>query len=267
VIAKQLFDQGKLDEAVAAALEDVRARPRDHGARLCLSDLLCFAGELERADKQLDALATLDPKASLPVALGRQIIRGEIARQDFYRIGRVPEFIGEVSPDLRQRLQASILLREGNAAEAGRLLATAEAAREPQKGTCDGHRFEALRDLDDLTASVLEVVTSTGKYFWIGLEQIVRLEFAPPKTVRDLIWRQAELEVHKGPEGVVYIPVMYPGSAQHPDGAVRLGRMTVWQESDEAAPVRGQGQRTWLIDDEERGILELTSVEFGAGQA
>ena len=70
---------------------------------------------------------------------------------------------------------------------------------------------------DDLTAGVLEVVTSTGKYYWIGLEQIIRLEFAPPKTVRDLLWRQADLEVKKGPTGVVYIPVLYPGSAQHED--------------------------------------------------
>ena len=91
-----------------------------------MCDLLCFSGELERADKQLDALAAVDSQTALPVALGRQIIRGEIARQDFFRVGRVPEFIGEVSADLRKRCEASILLREGNEAAAAQILADAE---------------------------------------------------------------------------------------------------------------------------------------------
>ena len=266
MLAKQLLDQGKLNEAVAAALEEVRSQPRDQAARLRLCDLLCFTGELERADKQLDALATLDPQFGLTAALGRQIIRGEVARQDFFQNGRVPEFVGEISPDLRQRLQASILLREGNATEAAKILSDAEAARQPSCGDCDGRPFKALHDLDDLIAGVLEVVTSTGKYFWIGLNQVIRLEFVPPKSLRDLIWRQAELEVKNGPQGVVYIPVLYPGTAQHPDDTVRLGRMTVWTGGDGSGPIRGLGQRTWLIDDEERGLLELTKLEFAAGR-
>jgi type VI secretion system protein ImpE len=52
----------------------------------------------------------------------------------------------------------------------------------------------------------------------------------------------------------------------HPDDAVRLGRMTVWQEIEdgEAAPA---GQKTFLVDDEEFPILELRRVEFTSSQA
>ena len=55
--ATKHFQAGRLSEAVTAALAEVKARPGDTARRLFLAELLCFAGELERADRQLDVVA------------------------------------------------------------------------------------------------------------------------------------------------------------------------------------------------------------------
>ena len=259
--AKQLFEAGKLAEAVAAAGDEVKKRPLDESCRWFLCELLCFAGELDRADKQLDLISTQNPMAVAGSALFRQLVRAELARQEFFREGRVPEFLGAPGPVLKAHLAASIELRLGNAAGATSILAKARDETPSVCGTCDGAAFEDFGDLDDLCAPFLEVLTSTGKYYWVALETIESLEFRPPKRTRDLLWRQAEMSVHGGPNGDVYIPCLYSGTAACSDDKLRLGRATDWSPA-EAGPVRGTGQRVLLVGDEDRSILEITKVEF-----
>ena len=52
--AYELYREGRLDDAIAAALQKVKAAPTDIDARLLLCDLLCFDTQLERADRQLE---------------------------------------------------------------------------------------------------------------------------------------------------------------------------------------------------------------------
>src|SRR5262249_44059097 len=164
-----------------------------NGRRVFLGELLCFAGDFERADKQLDALGQLVPEAALGVALFRQLVRGEQARQQFFSEGRVPEFLGQPSALLQLHLQASICLREGKPADAAALLAQAEQQRTRPAGTCDGQAFDDFRDGDDLTAPVFEVLTSNGKYYWIPIEQVEWVELRPLERPRDLLWRRAHM--------------------------------------------------------------------------
>src|SRR5262249_14919690 len=89
---RQLFYAGPPTEATAAAAEEVRKQASDLAARLFLTELLCFAGDLERADKQLDLISSQDPKQGYGVALVRQLIRAEQARQQLFTEGRLPEF-------------------------------------------------------------------------------------------------------------------------------------------------------------------------------
>src|SRR5262249_31933199 len=144
--------------------------PTDRGIRGFLCELLCFSGDLERADRQLDALLHQDPEVMAGIGLFRQLIRAEQARQQFYTDGRLPEFLGQPSPVLRLHLEAAVLLRDGKATEAAAVLARAEADRIRVRGTCDDHAFDDFRDLDDVTASFFEVLTSNGKYYWIPIE-------------------------------------------------------------------------------------------------
>jgi type VI secretion system protein ImpE len=261
--ASEHFRAGRLKEAVADAQAAVRSRPQDQGSRYLLAELLCFTGELEKADKQLDALGELDPKSMMTVSMFRQLIRSEQARGQFYQDGRVPEFIDTPTPDMEQRLRASMLIREGNLAEAGRVLSAAESQRTPVKGTCDGKPFNEFRDLDDLTAAFFEIYTATGKYYWLPFEKIDEIEFRPPERSRHLLWRSARLTHRDGPEIEVHLPALYAGSARQDDVQCQLGRMTNWL-GGEGEPMRGVGQRTFLIDDEARGIMEITTIKFTA---
>jgi type VI secretion system protein ImpE len=258
--ASEHFDAGNLKDAIAAALEEVKKAPADTGKRNFLAELLCFAGDLERADKQLDALGHQDPQVMVGVSLFRQLIRAEQARQQFYTDGRLPEFLNqEIAPEMRRHLEAAVLVREGKAADAAKLLAQAEAERKKLTGTCNGQPFDDLRDLDDLTASFFEVLTSTGKYYWIPLERVESVEFHAPARPRDLLWRMAHMSVRGGPEGEVFLPVVYAGSSAAAADPIRLGRSTAWQGEPDA-PVRGLGQRMFLIGGDAQSILELQSL-------
>jgi type VI secretion system protein ImpE len=260
--AADLLRAGKLADAVAAAQAVVRKAPTDLNARVMLAELLVFSGNLERADVLLDAASTIDPSASLVVAEFRQLIRADMARRQLFRDGRVPEFLSDPTETQRMQLAALVALRAGDMAEATRQAEAAENTRPRTPGHHNDVAFDDLRDIDDLLAGSVEVLTSTGKYFWIPTERIVSMEFHPPKRSRDLIWRRASMSVSEGPDGDVYIPAIYAGDDQTTE-IQRLGRETDWQQA-EGGPVRGVGQRVFLVGDDDVAIMELGNLRFGA---
>lgn len=260
----QLFADGKLQDAIAAATEAVKQRPLDIDARGLLAELLCFTGQFERVDKQLETLLQQHPDATLGIAVWRQVLRGEMARQQFYSEGRLPEFTAQPEAAVRASLEASILLREGKPAEAQQLLSGVEAA--PIAGRCNGEAFEGLSDLDELLAPVCEVLTTTGKYYWIDWRAVEQIEFRPAKRPRDLVWRRAHMIVRGGPEGEVYLPALYAGSAEAADDRVKLGQMTDWTEG-ESAPIRGVGQRMIRAGQRDLAWMELTEITVDEGSA
>jgi type VI secretion system protein ImpE len=259
--AKECYQAGDLSGAIAAATEDVRQHPLDAARRGFLAELLCFAGELERADKQLDAIGHQDPQLLLGISMLRQLLRAEMARQQFYAEGRLPEFLGPPEPHLAICLDASIRLREGKQGEAAGLLEQADQCRPRAAGVCGGRPFDDLRDIDDLTAPFFEVLTSNGKYYWIPMERVELVEFRAPERPRDLLWRRAHMVVRGGPDGEVFLPALYPGTHAAADDRLRLGRMTDWR-GGEGAPVGGVGQRMFQVGEEDVAIMELREIVF-----
>jgi type VI secretion system protein ImpE len=260
--AAELLRAGKLDDAVAAAQTALRKAPTDLGVRVLLAELLIFTGNLERADVILDAASTIDPSTAMVVAEFRQLIRADMARRQLFRDGRVPEFLADPTEVQRLQLEALVALRAGDAQEAARKAADAEAARPRVPGRHNGTAFDDLRDVDDLLAGSFEVLTTTGKYFWIPTERVVSVEFHPPKRARDLMWRRASMSVSDGPDGDVYLPAIYAAQDAASD-TLRLGRETDWRQPD-GGPVCGVGQRVFLVGDDDLGVMELGTLEFGA---
>ena len=258
----ELFQAGKLTEAIQAALEAVKKQPTDIDRRGQLIELLCFAGDLDRADKQLETIGQQDPDAQVGVSMLRQLVRAENARQQFYSDGRLPEFLGEPTEALKLHLAASIAVREGNHADAAAKLAEAESIRKPVTGRCDGEPFDNLRDLDDLCAGLFEVLTSTGKYYWVPMERVELIEFRAPERPKDLLWRRCNMKVQDGPEGEVFIPAIYAGTHKSGDDQLRLGRGTEWVEAADSL-VRGQGQRMFLVGKSDLSIMQMKEVIFG----
>lgn len=259
--ATEAYRAGKLADATAAAIEQVRNNPADRGKRTFLAELLVYGGDLERADKQLDVLFQPDAADVMMVTLFRQLLRAETARREVFTQGRLPEFITPPPDHVKRHLEAAILVREGKPAEAAELLAKAEAARPAVTGTCDGTPFDDLRDLDDLTGPVFEVLTANGTYYWVPLESVELVEFHKPDRARDLYWRPAHMIVTDGPDGVVYVPALYHGSHAAADEGLRLGRGTHWDGGD-GKPYHGTGLREFLVGDAARSVLEIGTIQF-----
>lgn len=262
--ALEALNAGKLTQALQLATDAARAAPDDAGARFVLAELLCFQGDFERADNLLDAASTLDPTAGMAVAQFRQIIRGEVARQDCFAAGRPPQLVVDATPELRERLAALVALRGAEGAAAQAALERAEGLRQRRSGSCNGTPFDDFRDADDLVAAVLEVLTGDGRYFWVPFELVRSIEFEKPRRARDLLFRQAHLEADGGLAGEVFIPALYAGTCSSEREDLRLGRATDWSGPQEG-PVRGIGQRIFLAGEEAPGLLDITELSFSAG--
>ncbi len=264
--ASDLFEAGDLAGAIAALTAEIKAKPLAADRRGFLAELLAFSGDLERADKQLDAMVRQDPDSAVGVSLFRQILRGDQARHQIHHDGRLPDFLSPPPEHVQALLEAHVATRSGDAVEAGRLAMQAEESRPRVAGRLDDQPFDDFRDLDDLTAGVFEVMTTTGHTYWIPIERVRRIEFRAPERPRDLLWRRAEMSVEDGPEGEVFLASAYvPPAGAALDDRLRLCRATDWIAEAEA-PVRGVGQRTFLVGEEGRAILDIGVVEFD-GQA
>ncbi|NCX97315.1 MAG: SciE type virulence protein, partial [Planctomycetia bacterium] len=174
-----LLKSGNLAAAIDATAAKVKAAPTDLEARWLLAELLVVSGQNDRADQQLDALMNLEPRASVTAVPVRQLLRAEAARRQFFEEGRVPELIDGADDAIRARLQAFVLVRAGDQAGAGQLVAQAEKDRPALPGKIGDRSFGDFRDLDDITAGVFEVLTHTGKYYWIPMDRVEAIDFMP----------------------------------------------------------------------------------------
>jgi len=234
----ELFQSGKLQEAIQALGEEVRNAPLDTRRRTFLFELLCFAGEFDRAEKHLNILADANQSANLGSLLYRSAIHAEKTRQQMFMDHTYPV-----------------------AKETGKV-----------SGFRNGQPFESFLDTDERIGACLEVFVA-GSYTWIGLEQIASIEIPKPQRLRDLIWSPAVVTTTPAFRslelGEVLLPVLSPLSWKHPDDSVRLGRCTVWEEGGDREPALVPfGQKMFSIDGQEVPILELGKVEqsVGAGE-
>lgn len=261
------FEAGDLPAALAAATAAVKAKPREPGLRWLLAEMLLFSGQVERADRALDAV--LEDTPSPTVMEFRHLLRGEEVRRQVFAEGRAPKFQGDdATPAQTAALRALTETRLGAHDAAAAAAAEAETlrARVPgkvERGDGSVVEFDDLRDADDVFAPTLEVITAAGDYIWVPYERIASLEFDAAKRPRDLYWRRCAITLKDGTEGVVYVPAVYPWSGTAPSPALQLGRETDWSGDGAAAgPVRGIGQRLLLAGEEALPVTEAAVLSF-----
>lgn len=264
--AIEAFNAGSLEEALEIAKGEVKNNPTDVARRNTYCELLCWVGELEKADKQLETLMMQDPSAAMGLSLFRQLIRGELSRQECFHKGRAPELLEGVDDLLQKQIELLLAMREGMQDRARELAEVIEQERPRIQGICDGNAFDDLRDLDDTCSTFFEVLTSTGKYYWIPMSRVLVVQLHPITRPRDLMWRRAHMIVQDGPDGEVYLPLNYALSLGSEDKQLRLGRATDWKGGEEG-PVQGLGRRMMLIGEEDRSLLEVSEFLFGDAAA
>jgi type VI secretion system protein ImpE len=227
---RELFQAGKLKEAVRALGVEVRDNPTDVRRRTFLFELLCFEGEYDRAEKHLHILADATPDARMGAVLYFSALHAERVRLETFQKKDYPP-IAALSND--------------------------------RAGTLNDKPFASLEDADPRVGARLEVFAA-GAYLWIPLAHVESIEMEAPKRLRDLLWIPALVRTgpaFKGTElGEVLLPVLAPFSSQRSDDNIRLGRATEWAEAEgQTVPF---GQRVFEVDGEEVPILEIRKVEF-----
>lgn len=229
---RDLYREGRLTAAVEALNAEVRDHPTDVQRRTFLFELLSFAGDYERAGKQLDVLARMDPEAALGIIAYKHVIESERERAEMFASGAFPE-PGDPLP-------------------------------RPVRGTLNGRPFERLEDADPRIGPRLEVFIE-GQYRWFALEHLASVRMEAPQRLRDLLWGRVQItggEPLGGVElGDALVPALTASASSDPDDEVRLGRVTRWVElpGGSEAPV---GQKMLLVDDEEFPILELRELDI-----
>jgi type VI secretion system protein ImpE len=227
--AAELYQAGQLDEAIAALGQALRSDPTDARRRTFLFELLCFAGELDRAEKQLDVLGSDGQEAEMGALLYRGALHAERLRQEVFGPDGLPPASGQPRT---------------------------------VSGTFNGTPFTSLEDADPRIGARLELFVA-GQYTWLPLEHVGSVAMEAPRRLRDLLWAPVvvrpaeamrELEL-----GEVLMPVLTPHAWRHPDPLVKLGRITEVEDLPDgrAAPV---GQRLLLVDGSEVPILELREL-------
>jgi type VI secretion system protein ImpE len=263
--AGELYQAGKLADAIDAQLAEVKNHPADPDRRLFLFELAAFSGDLERAGRQIDAVRYDDPEVAAAVESYRALVRAEQTRRRVFAEGIAPKFLAEPPEHVLLRVQAVAALAAGDAAGAREHLDRAAAVTPKLAGLLGGKPFLDLCDGDDRFGSVLEVMAH-GEYYWVPLEQVDVLGTNAPAFPRDLIWMPARLEVRDGPAGDAFLSVLYPGTHEQEDDALRLGRATEWVELAEG-PVLGVGMRTFLVGEDAVPIVEWRQLQMAGAAA
>jgi type VI secretion system protein ImpE len=255
--AKELLQQGKLEEARKALQDEVRAKPTDGKLRVFLFQLMAVQGEWEKALNQLNVAADLDATTLLMAQVCRPAIAAEALRKEIFAGKRSPLLFGEPEEWLGWLLEANKLLAQGHGEHAAELREKAFEAAPATSGTLNGEKFEWIADADQRMGPVIEALVD-GKYYWIPMHRISRIEMEAPSDLRDLVWAPATFTWSTGAKAIGLVPARYPETETMGDNLAKLSRKTDWV--DRAGASLGVGQRLLTTDTAEVPLLEVREL-------
>ncbi|MGL4486841.1 MAG: type VI secretion system accessory protein TagJ [Yersinia sp. (in: enterobacteria)] len=257
---KALIDEGKLGYALSALQDRVRQDPADVKQRIFLFQLLTVLGLWNRALTQLNVIGEMDAAALPMVQTYREAIQCEALRDEIFSGARTPIIFGKPKPWLGQLLEALKSEGKGESTHADALRQQAFSEAHAFSGTINGERFDWLADADPRLGPVLEVIIN-GRYFWVPMEHIQRIELDTPEDLRDSVWMPATFTWINEGQIVGLIPSRYPGTvARTNNDAMLLGHLTEWEEGSG----HGVGQRMLVTDGGDYPLMDVRVIEFDA---
>ena len=259
--AQQFIRDGNLAGALAVLQSAVRKEAADVKLRIFLFQLLAVLGQWGRSLTQLNVAGELDASTSPMVQTYREAIQCEALRADIFAGKRAPLIFGEPQPWLAQLIEA-LQLDATDPQRAAVARAQAFDAAPASSGSIDGECFTWLADADPRLGPVLEVIVN-GRYFWIPLCRISKIELDAPADLRDAVWTPASFTWANGAQTVGLIPTRYSGTVANGNEALLLARRTEWVEEG-ASSGHGLGQRMWATDTGEYALMDVRVIEFDA---
>ena len=231
---QELYRDGRLREAIKALGVELRKSPLDVKRRTFLFELLLFAGEYDRAEKQLEVLANTSAETAAGVLLYRSSLHAERLRRDMFE--------KQVTPEVTDS--------------------------KPESGTYNETPFSQFEDSDPRIGPNLEVFIA-GSYVWIPISYLRRVEIEPPTNLRDLMWGRARVDTTEEFRfqelGEILIPLISPLSNRHPDELVNLGRETAWEPDNNYGAVPF-GAKLMTIDGVDVPLVSIRRLEWSMVQ-
>ena len=260
-----------LHEQVARLEAQIREQPAQPAHRWGLFQLLCVARQWERAIRQLQLFAQLQPLQASAAQLYRDLIRAERWRARVFAGCERPGFVFDAPPWVDGLLDALSLAAMG-------LTDEADVAREAALNGAPlvaGHSahgaFEWIGDSDSRLGPICEIVAA-GHYRWLPLQDIRQWRVEEPTTLLDVVWAPCTLTLSDGSTMRGFMPARYAESSgdealsekapDHTWDTLLLGRKTIWTECGRTAVV-GHGRKTWTTSAGDFSVFELASCALG----
>jgi type VI secretion system protein ImpE len=259
MVGTELLETGQLSAAIERVAGEVRAKPTDPAACTFYFELLCLNGDMERAGRQLEALAASNTE-TWSTSIYSGAIQAEKERRRFFHGGPRPRLIDN-PPYAATQLEAVEHYAAGDSLGAATLLEDALDQRAGLKGILNGKEIEELSDTNDLLGPFLEVVMD-GHYTWIPWDSLQLLSIAEPRYLRDTVWAPATMALHSGAHGEVLIFSLYVDSHLQADD-VKLGRRTVWPVDPNEFTL-AYGQKVVASGETDCPLLQLRTLEVAS---
>ena len=266
MLAEQKLRQADVAGALADLKGEVQQDPANGKYRVFLFQLLSVQGKWESAATQLEVAGDLDPGTLAMVQAYREAIRCEAEREAVFQGKVAPMIFGEPDRWLALLLQSLKLLADGQLAEAVSLREEAFGLAPGTSGKVTlandlASAFKWIADADSRIGPVMEVFMN-GQYYWVPLHRIARIQLEAPADLRDFVWTAAHFTWANGGEAVGMIPTRYPGISAEDEPLVQLSRRTEWGQIGDTALDYGVGQRMFVTDNSEYGLLDIRELEL-----
>ncbi len=197
----------------------IQKQPQRSDLRIFLFQIYCVQGEWMKASTQLDVLLELDPSSKPMVETYREALRCEALRREVFDGKRSPLVLGAPQDWLALMIEALRVDAEGRPDAAANLRARALESAPATSGKLDAVPFAWLADADSRLGPVIEAIVN-GKYYWVPVSRLIRIEVDKPADLRDFVWTPATLTLENGAVNVALIPTRYPGSERETDNAL-----------------------------------------------
>lgn len=261
-----LFNQGKLTEAIAEGNAAVGKNPRDLPLRLVLVQLVCFTGNWDRVEKIAQQLKLLDTDSEHIALTGMidNLSIAEIQRAAVWNDGMVPEFLETPDAITNKLLWAASCLRSGEVAKYQEALQHVIENAPQVNLNIDGQSYEGFRDLDDLTPTVFEAFTVQGNYVWLPHHLVKDIQVARPTRLIDHLWNKARITLHDGTNLAMFLPGLYVNSIDdQSNDSLRLGRETAWPDAESPSlAAMGRGRRIFGAGDDEFTLFDFQDASL-----
>lgn len=258
--ADELLSSGDLPGARAALVEIVRSKPSDAPARMFLFQLLAMAGEWDKAQTQVQALAQISPEAAmLAVAYGQAIEAEKQRRAVFAGHARVA-LLAEADGWAARLPEAIELIAQGRNDEGIALRDEVFDQAPETPGSFNDIEFDWIGDADGRFGPTFEAVIA-GRYGLVPFSAVERIKSEGPIDLRDCVWYPVQIAYKIGQSVAALLPARYPGSEHSADTAVQMARATHWEPTAWGEAGLGQHLLT-LSSGEDQELLALRTLTF-----